>query len=141
MSETTITVPLPMFEEDGISTWFNRAVVSSQAFSHQFPEPKKKIQEVMKWLANGLQDAFPKILKGANDIRGAIYHLTDNEWVMPALKGFGGDLSLVYQDRKDDQTTIPAIKKLKSKKFTGDPRSKTNIMHDSSSSTQRPGAS
>jgi phosphatidylserine/phosphatidylglycerophosphate/cardiolipin synthase-like enzyme len=129
---TTITVPLPMFEEDGISTWFNRAVISSQAFTRQFPDPKnpKKIDDVMKWLANGLQDAFPKILKGANDIRGAIYHLTDNEWVMPALKGFGGDLSLVYQDKSTDRTSVPAIKKLKSKKFTGEPRSKTNIMHD-----------
>lgn len=86
-AETTITVPLPMFEENGISTWFNRAVVSSQAFSQQFPDPKKKVNDVMKWLANGLQDAFPKILKGANDIRGATYHRTDNQWVMPATEG------------------------------------------------------
>jgi phosphatidylserine/phosphatidylglycerophosphate/cardiolipin synthase-like enzyme len=49
---------------------------------------------------------------------------------MPALKGFGGKLSFVYEDRKNDQTTIPAIKKLKSGKFTGYGRSKTNIMHD-----------
>lgn len=84
----------------------------------------------MKWPANGLQDAFPKILKGANDIRGATYQRTDNQWVMPALKDFGGKLFLVYEDRKNDQTTIPAIKKLKPKKFTGDGRLKTNIMHD-----------
>ena len=129
-AETTITVPLPKFEENGIATWFNRAVVSSQAFKQQFPDPSKKIDDVMKWLANGLQDAFPKILKGANDVRGAIYHLTDNEWVMPALKDFGGMLSLVYQDRTNDQVSVPAIKKLKSKKFVGKPRSKTNIMHD-----------
>jgi len=121
---------LPMFEENRIATWFNRAVVSSQAFKQHFPDPSKKIDDVMKWLANGLQDAFPKILKGASDVRGAIYHLTDNEWVMPALKGFGGTLSLVYQDRTNDQTSVPAIKKLKSKKFAGKPRSKTNIMHD-----------
>lgn len=129
-AETAIIVPLPKFEENGIATWFNRAVVSSQAFKQHFPDPSKKIDDVMKWLANGLQDAFPKILKGANDVRGAIYHLTDNEWVMPALKGFGGALSLVYHDRTNDQTSVPAIKKLKSKKFVGKPRSKTNIMHD-----------
>ena len=64
-----ITVPLPKVEEDGISTWFNRAVVSSQAFTRQFPDPtKKKIDEVMKWLANGLQDAFPKILPAPTTI-------------------------------------------------------------------------
>jgi phosphatidylserine/phosphatidylglycerophosphate/cardiolipin synthase-like enzyme len=129
-AETTIPVQLPMVEENGISTWFNRAVVSSQAFSQQFPKPNEKVDKVMRWLANGMQDAFPKILKGANDVRGAIYHLTDNEWVMPALKGFSGKLSLVYEDRKNDQTSIPAIKKLKSTKFAGDGRSKTNIMHD-----------
>jgi phosphatidylserine/phosphatidylglycerophosphate/cardiolipin synthase-like enzyme len=127
---TTITVPLPKVEEDGISTWFNRAVVSSQAFTRQFPDPTKKIDDVMKWLANGLQNAFPKLLTGAGDVNGAIYHLTDKEWVMPALKGFKGKLSLVYEDRKNDQTDAPAIKQLKSATFTGKGRSKTNIMHD-----------
>jgi phosphatidylserine/phosphatidylglycerophosphate/cardiolipin synthase-like enzyme len=129
-AETTITVPLPEVEENGIATWFNRAVVSSQAFSREFPDPTKVVDKVMSWLANGLQDAFTDILKGANDIRGAIYHLTDNEWVMPALKKFPGKLALVYEDRKNDQTSVPAIKKLKSAKVTSYPRSKTNIMHD-----------
>lgn len=127
---TTITVPLPDVEKNNISTWFNRAVVSSQAFSREFPEPTKKIDAAMSWLANGLQDAFADILKGASDVRGAIYHLTDKEWVMPALSKFGGKLALVYENRKNDQTTVPAIKKLKSAKFTGFGRSKTNIMHD-----------
>ena len=127
---TTVTVPLPKVEEDGISTWFNRAVVSSQAFSREFPDPTKKIDDVMKWLANGLQGAFPKLFKGAGDVNGAIYHLTDKEWVMPALKNFGGKLSLVYENRKNDQTDGPAIKQLKSSKFTGKGRTKTNIMHD-----------
>lgn len=125
-----VKAPLPDVEEDGISTWFNRAVVSSQAFTRQFPDPTKKIDDVMKWLANGLQDAFPKILGKASAIEGAIYHLTDKEWVMPALKGFKGPLSLVYEDRKNDQTDAPAIKQLKSAKFTSNGRTKTNIMHD-----------
>jgi len=127
---TIVIVPLPKVEEDDISTWFNRAVVSSQAFSREFPDPTKKIDDVMKWLANGLQEAFPKLFKGAADVNGAIYHLTDKEWVMPALKGFKGNLSLVYENRKNDQTDGPAIKQLKSSKFTGKGRTKTNIMHD-----------
>jgi len=125
-----VKADLPNVEEDGISTWFNRAVVSSQAFKRQFPDPTKKIDDAMKWLANGLQDAFPKIFKSANAVEGAIYHLTDNEWVMPALKGFKGPLSLVYEDRNNDQTDAPAIKQLKSAKFTGNGRTKTSIMHD-----------
>lgn len=127
---TTISAPLPKVEQDGISTWFNRAVVSSQAFTRQFPQPDKKIDDVMKWLANGLQNAFPQILSGGGQIDGAIYHLTDKEWVMPALKKLKGQLSLVYEDRKNDQTDAPAVKQLKSTRFTGHPRSKTNIMHD-----------
>jgi phosphatidylserine/phosphatidylglycerophosphate/cardiolipin synthase-like enzyme len=128
--EVTITVKLPLVEEDGISTWFNRAVVSSQAFSRKFPDPAKDIPGVMDWLANGLEDAFGAILKPAKQIDGAIYHLTDKRWVVPAFKGFKGPLSLVYEDRSNDQTDLPAIKLLKSKNFTGHPRSKTNIMHD-----------
>ncbi len=129
-AEATIKARLPNVEEDGISTWFNRAVVSSQAFSREFPDPKTEVDDAMKWLANGLQDAFPKILAKASAIDGAIYHLTDNEWVMPALKGFRGNLSLIYEDRSNDQTDTPAIKLLKSARFTGFGRSKTNIMHD-----------
>jgi phosphatidylserine/phosphatidylglycerophosphate/cardiolipin synthase-like enzyme len=129
-SETTITVPLPRVEEDGIATWFNRAVVSSQAFSRQFPEPQKKLPAVMDWLANGLQNAFGEILSGAKEIDGAIYHLTDKRWVMPALKKFKGSLSLVYEDRNNDTTDRPAIKQLKSDRFKGFPRPATRIMHD-----------
>jgi phosphatidylserine/phosphatidylglycerophosphate/cardiolipin synthase-like enzyme len=129
-NEVTITVKLPLVEEDGISTWFNRAVVSSQAFSRKFPDPAKDISGVMDWLANGLENSFGAILKPAKQIDGAIYHLTDKRWVMPAFKGFKGPLSLVYEDRTNDQTDLPAIKLLKSKNFKGHPRSKTNIMHD-----------
>jgi phosphatidylserine/phosphatidylglycerophosphate/cardiolipin synthase-like enzyme len=128
--ETALTLTVPQVERDNISTWFNRAVVSSQAFSHRFPDPKKDLVNAMIWLANGMQEAFPAILKGASQIDGAIYHLTDNQWVVPALKQFKGSLSIVYEDRKNDTTSLPAIKLLKSPRFHGDPRSKTNIMHD-----------
>jgi hypothetical protein len=129
-AETTLSVTLPRVEEDGIATWFNRAVVSSQAFSREFPDPQSKIPQVMDWLANGLEDSFARILAGAKEVDGAIYHLTDKRWVVPALKGFKGDLSLVYEDRSNDTTDRPAIKLLKSQRFEGKPRSKTNIMHD-----------
>jgi phosphatidylserine/phosphatidylglycerophosphate/cardiolipin synthase-like enzyme len=127
-AETTIAVKLPLVESDGIATWFNRAVVSSQAFKREFPDPQKAIDKAMQWLANGLQNAFPNILAGGGPIAGAIYHLTDKEWVLPALQKYKGKISLVYEDRKNDQTDAPAIKLLKSVDGTG--RSKTNIMHD-----------
>ncbi len=126
----TISVSVPRNAEDGISTWFNRAVVSSQSFSRQFPHPEKTIEKAMAWLANGLQQGFPDILSGNGPIAGAIYHLTDKQWVLPAMKKFKGAFSLVYQDRKNDRTSVPAIQLLKSSKFKGAPRSKTNIMHD-----------
>jgi phosphatidylserine/phosphatidylglycerophosphate/cardiolipin synthase-like enzyme len=128
-AETTISVTLPRVEQDGIATWFNRAVVSSQAFSRQFPDPQSKIPQVMDWLANGLEDSFARILSGAKEIDGAIYHLTDKRWVVPALKSFKGDLSLVFEDSSNDTTDRPAIKLLKSKRFEGKPRTKTAIMH------------
>ncbi len=129
-AEVTVSVTIPKNAEDGISTWFNRAVVSSQAFSREFPHPEKAIDKAMAWLANGLQRGFLDILSGSDPIVGAIYHLTDKEWVLTAMKKFKGNLSLVYQDRKNDQTSLPAIKLLKSSKFKSAPRSKTNIMHD-----------
>ncbi|HTV27270.1 MAG TPA: phospholipase D-like domain-containing protein [Xanthobacteraceae bacterium] len=130
-SELSIDVTVPKIERDGISTWFNRAVVSSQAFSREFPDPKKDIDRCMAWLANGLQNAFTAILKGATEIDGAIYHLTDKEWVMPALKDFSGALSIVYENRSNDHTDKPAIDILKKKRgFSAFGRTKTNIMHD-----------
>ncbi|MGE5208286.1 MAG: phospholipase D-like domain-containing protein [Alphaproteobacteria bacterium] len=126
----TISVTVPKNAEDGISTWFNRAVVSSQSFSRQFPHPENAIDKAMAWLANGLQQGFPDILSGDGSIAGAIYHLTDKEWVLPAMQDFKGDFSLVYQDRKNDRTSVPAIQLITSSKFQGAPRSKTNIMHD-----------
>ena len=129
--ETTIKVRLPLSERDGIWTCFNRAVVSSQAFQREFPDPEADIDRCMAWLANGLQDAFPLILKNADAITGAIYHLTDNEWVVPALKAFEGELKIVYQDQaKVDTTDRAAIALLESGRFKGFPRSRTHIMHD-----------
>jgi phosphatidylserine/phosphatidylglycerophosphate/cardiolipin synthase-like enzyme len=132
-SSKPIQVPVPTVERDKISTWFNRAVVSSQSFSQKFPDPKKDLDAAMAWLANGLQDGFTHILRGAGNVCGAIYHLTDNEWVMPNLTAFPGDVSLVYEDRNNDRTCLPAVailEKAKKKTFQGEKRSKTNIMHN-----------
>jgi phosphatidylserine/phosphatidylglycerophosphate/cardiolipin synthase-like enzyme len=131
-SEPTL-VNVPNVKTDKVSTWFNRAVVSSQAFSQKFPDPKKNLDAVMDWLANGLEGAFTDILKGASRVSGAIYHLTDEEWVMPDLTNFKGQLSLVYEDRTNDTTCLPAVKALEKAKggtFEGEKRSKTNIMHN-----------
>lgn len=128
-----IEVAIPEINRDGISTWFNRAVVSSQSFAREFPNPTKTIDAAMAWLANGMQDAFSDILTGTHHISGAIYHLTDNEWVVPDLKTFAGQLLLVYEDRTNDTTCLPAIQlltKAKGASFTASKRSKTNIMHD-----------
>lgn len=129
--EAVIEVKLPASERDGIWTCFNRAVVSSQAFRREFPHPQADIERCMAWLANGLQDAFPLILKDAEAITGAIYHLTDNAWVVPALKAFEGQLEIVYEDQpKRDTTDRAAVSLLQSDRFKGFPRARTHIMHD-----------
>ncbi len=128
-----LQVTIPPIQRDDVSTWFNRAVVSSQSFAHEFPDPAKDLENAMAWLSNGMQDAFSQILTGARHVSGAIYHLTDNEWVVPDLRAFNGDLSLVYEDRSNDTTSASAIKilaKARPHTFTGYKRSKTNIMHN-----------
>ena len=130
-AEKQVDVKIPEFEEDGIWTCFNRAVVSSQAFSREFPDPQTDLDACMKWLANGMQEAFSLVLNGADDVTGAIYHLTDNEWVMPALTAYKGSLEIVYQDQENrDITDRPAIETLKKGKAKTHPRSATHIMHD-----------
>src|SRR6476619_7046830 len=52
----TIQVTVPQTEQNGIGSYFNRAVVSSQAFGKQFPkldtDDQRRAAEA--WLANGL---------------------------------------------------------------------------------------
>ena len=82
--------------------------MSSQAFTREFPDPQKDLAKCMDWLANGIEAAFPEILKGEN-IDGAIYHLTDNHWVMPDMKSVVGNLWLVYEQRSNDTTDDAAV--------------------------------
>jgi len=78
-------------------------------------------------------------IESAPSIIGAIYHLTDSLWVIPALKTAmtGSTIGLVYEAKveKDEKTNKPkpnpneeAIKTLKDVQFF--PRNKTNIMHN-----------
>ncbi len=134
--------------EFGIGTWFNRAVMSSQAFSrilnatgiHKDQEPSSAdTLKLRAWLANGMERPLPDFIASASSIVGAIYHLTDTLWVIPALKTAmtQSKIGLVYDAKveKDKKTGKPkanpnedAIKTLKGVQFF--PRNKTNIMHN-----------
>jgi phosphatidylserine/phosphatidylglycerophosphate/cardiolipin synthase-like enzyme len=112
----TIKITVPQVEENGITTHFNRAVVSSQAFSKQFPhlETASLQKAAQAWLANGMEHAVPDFMDRAagKDVEGAIYHLTDQNWIMPALLNHGGLLSLAYNQTSKDHVSDGAIKQL-----------------------------
>jgi phosphatidylserine/phosphatidylglycerophosphate/cardiolipin synthase-like enzyme len=133
----SIEVKIPQVEENGITTHFNRAVVSSQAFSKQFPELETPAEQkgARAWLANGMEQAIPQFLDRAagKDIDGAIYHLTDETWIIPALLHHGGQLSLVYNQTSNDHTSDAAIKELVESGRSEDnfvARTHANIMHN-----------
>jgi PLD-like domain len=132
------TVTLPPEVEDGIGTWFNRAVVSSQAFARRFvhggrPLIGDRLQEALKWLGNGMEDVVPRFLTADDPIEGAIYHLTDEEWVIPALSRRADGTSLVYDatTKKDGgaEANAKAVQQL-SGKVVFQPRTRAKIMHD-----------
>ena len=83
----SISVRVPELLEDGIATYFNRAVVSAQSFLRLKDKP---LDQQMTWLANGLQDAVPEALAESDAFDCAIYHLSDKLWVLPALQKFAG---------------------------------------------------
>jgi phosphatidylserine/phosphatidylglycerophosphate/cardiolipin synthase-like enzyme len=92
-------VILPQFLDGKIATYFNRAVVSSQAF---LTLQSKPLNVKMEWLANGLQDAVPEVLLESDAFDCAIYHLSDGLWVLPSFKAFYGRGSLIYFDKGKD---------------------------------------
>jgi len=147
-SKTSIDVVLPDHVQFGIGTWFNRAVMSSQAFSrkvaalglaaNQEPSDAQTLA-LREWLANGMEQPVPQFVSTANDsLVGAIYHLNDMLWIVPAMKAQmkTADIGLVYDSNiiKNKAGKVlpnesqPAIDALTSAKFFG--RDKTNIMHD-----------
>ena len=138
---TTVTIPQAV--EQGIGTFFNRAVVSSQSFTQKFGrKPKgKELDAAMAWLANGMEVAIPEFIGNQKDMNWAVYHLTDREWVLPALEEFQGSASIVYYLKKPpknskaknpggDEVNRKTIKLLEKERFSFHPRTKTSIMHD-----------
>lgn len=140
-----IRVTLPQIVEDGIGSYFNRAVVSSQAFVKRFGQYPvgAELQAAREWLANGLQTAIPTFLAQAagDEVDGAIYHLTDVVLgTVPAMNAFRGPLSLVYDavvhagksgvvSGNPNDGSIADIARHNAA-FAGYPRAHTTIMHD-----------
>lgn len=121
--------------KNGIATHFNRAVVSSQSFSKKFIVNDKfdeaKLDAALAWLANGFEKIIPDFLERASAVEGAIYHLSDNKWVIPALENYGRSLSLVYDSDKIDLANNKAIEilgPLSNVQLL--PRTKAAIMHN-----------
>jgi len=132
-----IKVFLPEHVQFQIGTWFNRAVMSSQAFSRKVkalglngnpPTPVQAL-ELRKWLSNGMEIPLTDFIQKARSLAGAIYHLTDSLWIIPALQSMMGaiKIALVHDSHSPDPNT-DAIDQLDKSKFFG--RNKTNIMHN-----------
>ncbi|NKJ50649.1 phospholipase [Burkholderia sp. SG-MS1] len=159
-AQTKIT--LPQHIEDGIGTWFNRAVVSSQAFSRKVKAmgldpaqapPAAKALELRRWLANDLESSFAAVFDGATRAVSAVYHLTDTLWVIPALKKFAQAqaphaTAVVYDAHTGAATRShpatpspnqPAVDELGGI-VDFHPRKATNIMHDKFIVTDAPNA-
>jgi len=136
----TVKVTIPHEEEQGIGTYFNRAVVSSQAFAREFGHMAtgEDYVRALEWLSNGMSDGLSKFIEKAagKQLCGAAYHLTDNQWTIPVLKQLKDACSFVYffkdgAGSKGDKANIPTINDFKkNKNFTWYERTKTNIMHN-----------
>ena len=145
------TLTLPAHVEDGIGTWFNRAVISSQAFTRQVAAlgldphaapPAADALKLRRWLANDLEQTFAAVFDGATRATSAVYHLTDRLWAVPAFAAFGREhgahaLAVVYdahtvRDRgrpAQPSPNQPVVDELAgAAQWYG--RDKTHIMHD-----------
>ena len=136
---------MPPHTEFGIGTWFNRAVMGSQAFSrilksmglktNEVPVPENALK-LRTWLSNGMEQPLPNFISSASSVVGAIYHLTDNLWVIPALQAAmtTTSIGLIYDQHLDKQgnpkpnPNNEAIGILSNVSFFS--RRKTNIMHN-----------
>lgn len=134
------TVKIPHFVENGIGTYFNRAVVSSQAFSEMLAE-HDNLDRQMAWLANGMQNAIVQFLTSYTaEVHGAVYHLTDNEWVGPELAKYRGKGSFVLHwhegsgakksDRDIANKGAMDLFAQNGGHISAHKRTKTSIMHD-----------
>jgi hypothetical protein len=137
-ARATCTVTLPDAVEDGIGTWFNRAVVSSQAFSKKFLRDGhdltgSRLQNALRWLGNGMQLVVPDFLAAEGEVDGAIYHLTDDDWIIPAFKRRKAPTSLDYDATAKAgggaEVNAHALEVLAGK-VDFHPRTRAKIMHD-----------
>lgn len=150
-AKETVKIKLPAHvNANGIGTWFNRAVVRSQAFrricnsldikSNTKPTPEQDIK-LRSWLGNGMEQVVPHFLNEIGAGVGAIYHLTDSMFIIPAFqRNKDKTLKMIY----DAGTTITSA--IKSGEAKNNPnadaieelgegvmcvaRTKTAIMHD-----------
>jgi phosphatidylserine/phosphatidylglycerophosphate/cardiolipin synthase-like enzyme len=126
-----VSVTIPLVEADGIASYFNRAVVSSQAFLAQ---NKKPLEKQMDWLANGIQEAVPQALTMGQKFDCAIYHLSDTRWILPAFEKYKGIGSLTYFSKPRDTKSDAAVAWLRGKhkvNISVHKRDKsTGLMHD-----------
>jgi phosphatidylserine/phosphatidylglycerophosphate/cardiolipin synthase-like enzyme len=145
------TAALPGHIQNDIGTWFNRAVVSSQAFSRKLsalgisqnktPSPEDALN-LRAWLANDLQQTFEIALRDASRAVSAVYHLTDTLWAIPAFHRFGTGngrdaLAIVYDAHtiaRQDGPPQPSPNQIAVNALSAvarlAPRDKTHIMHD-----------
>ena len=148
-STTIVHVKIPNHVVNGIGTWFNRAVVSSQAFSallaklaitnNETPTVEQNLT-LRSWLSNGMEQGLIDCINNADELTGAIYHLTDLLWVIPALstKGVSAPIDIVYDavwgKDKAKNPVEPPTEKVAIPKLAGKavfhPRDKTHIMHN-----------
>ena len=132
-----ITVTVPELVEHGIGSYFNRAVVSSQAFVTEFGHNPTgaTLAKALHWLGNGMEIAVAQYLamteKQQLAIAGAIYHLSaspEGDFIIPDLGAYSYAVDLVYHGK--DDTDAAAIARLTPDQVTFHERTATNIMHD-----------
>ncbi len=139
-----IEVVLPRHQRGAIGAWFNRAVVSSQAFSRMvaslgIDEKNKTLSAsdalaLRAWLADGMERPIPEFLAASSRIDGAIYHLTDELWVIPAfMKRKKSKIEMVIDATTKKGGGASANKPARTKlaaHVTFHNRTKAAIMHD-----------
>jgi phosphatidylserine/phosphatidylglycerophosphate/cardiolipin synthase-like enzyme len=126
-----VKVTVPKVLNGKIASWFNRAVVSAQSFT-KLKNSGASLEKQMDWLADGIQEAVPGILKESESFQCAIYHLTDQRWIIPALADFKGEGSIIYFDKNNDHASAKGLEHLpESPKITRQPRSRiSKLMHN-----------
>jgi len=142
-----VTVKLPAHvNANGIGTWFNRAVIRSQAFGRickhlgidqsTTPTPQQDIV-LRTWLGNGMEKVVPDFLDRIGGGVGAIYHLTDAKFIIPAFaRNNSKPLWMVYDEgssvRSAKSSTNPNLQAVDvlGKEVMRAARRHTTIMHN-----------